>query len=178
MEIDQASAEAIYAVHSMGYSYGPIYSTIYPASGTDVDWYYGSEGVFSFTTELRDTGAYGFLLPPAQIIPTCEENFAAALYLAEWVATPVKISFPGGLPSRLTPGTPENVTVKIKVVGGVLDPDSAFLYSRIGGSGDFTQTALTPLGIDMFEATLPATPCGQTLYYYFSAASMTGIVGL
>ncbi len=178
MEIDQASAEAIYAVHSMGYSYGPIYSTIYPAAGNTVDWYYGSEGVFSFTTELRDTGQYGFILPPAQIIPTCEENFAAALYLAQWATSPVKISFPGGLPSRLTPGTPENVTVKIKVIGGLLDPGTAFLYSRIGPTGEFTQIPLTPQGIDLYEATLPGTPCGKTLYYYFSAATTTGIIGL
>jgi murein tripeptide amidase MpaA len=178
MEIDQASHDAIYAVHSMNYDYGPIYSTIYPAAGNDVDWYYGSEGIFSFTTELRDTGSYGFELPPAQIIPTCEENYAAAVYLCQWASNPVKISFPDGLPSRLTPGTPEDVTVKIRVIGGMVDPGSALLYSRIGPTGDFTQSALTAQGIDLYQATLPATPCGQTLYYYFSAASMTGIMGL
>lgn len=26
-----------------------------------------------FTYELRDTGKYGFLLPPSEIIPNCEE---------------------------------------------------------------------------------------------------------
>ena len=178
MEVDQASHDAILAVHGMQYGYGPIYSTIYQASGNDVDWYYGSEAIFSFTTELRDTGYYGFELPADQIIPTCEENYAAALYLGQWSASPVKISFPAGLPSRLTPGTPENVTVKIKVVGGTLDPSTALLHSRIGASGGFTASLLTALGNNLYQATLPATPCGKTLYYYFSATTTTGIVGL
>jgi hypothetical protein len=174
--VGQASHDAILAVHNMQYDFGPIYSTIYPACGNDVDWYYDHEGIFSFTTELRDTGTYGFELPPAQIIPTCEENYAAALYLGTWSASPVKISFPGGLPSRLTPGTPENVTVKIKVVGGTLDPASPTLYSRIGPTGAFVPSALLSLGNYLYQATLPATPCGKTLYYYVSAATTTGIV--
>jgi hypothetical protein len=29
-----------------------------------------------YTIELRDTGNYGFQLPPVQIIPTGEENWA------------------------------------------------------------------------------------------------------
>ena len=31
---------------------------------------------FAFTTELRDTGRYGFVLPPDQIIPSGEEMWA------------------------------------------------------------------------------------------------------
>ena len=31
---------------------------------------------FAFTTELRDTGLYGFVLPPEQIIPSGEEMWA------------------------------------------------------------------------------------------------------
>ena len=29
-----------------------------------------------FSIELRDTGLYGFILPPDQIIPTAEESWA------------------------------------------------------------------------------------------------------
>ena len=47
-----------------------------PASGGSEDWTYGVLGVkYSFSVELRDTGRYGFLLPPDQIIPTGEETF-------------------------------------------------------------------------------------------------------
>ena len=85
----------------MQYDYGPIYSTIYPAAGGTVDWVYDATHAFAFTIEMRDTGQYGFLLPPEQIIPTAEENFAAVLYLADWSSIPVEISFPAGLPDRL-----------------------------------------------------------------------------
>lgn len=47
-----------------------------PAAGGSEDWTYGVLGVkYSFSVELRDTGRYGFLLPPDQIIPTGEETF-------------------------------------------------------------------------------------------------------
>ena len=47
-----------------------------PAAGGSEDWTYGELGVkYSFSVELRDTGRYGFLLPPDQIIPTGEETF-------------------------------------------------------------------------------------------------------
>lgn len=38
---------------------------------------YAEYKLVSFTVELRDKGRYGFVLPPAQILPTCEENWAA-----------------------------------------------------------------------------------------------------
>ena len=48
-----------------------------PAAGASDDWYRGGLGTrYSFTTELRDTGYYGFVLPPEQIIPSGEELFA------------------------------------------------------------------------------------------------------
>lgn len=177
MEMNAAMAAAILAVHGVSYNYGPIYSTIYQASGNDVDWYYDVEGIFSFVTELRDTGYYGFELPPAQIIPNCEEIFPAALYQGDWATSPVKISFPQGLPTRLDPLTPVNVPVRIKVIGGAVDPNTPRLYTRIGLNGNFVPANLTLISGDNWQATLPATPCGQTLYYYFTAASTTGIVG-
>ena len=48
-----------------------------PAAGASDDWYRGGLGTrYAFTTECRDTGYYGFLLPPEQIIPSGEELFA------------------------------------------------------------------------------------------------------
>merc|ERR1711872_1182147 len=50
-------------------------SDIYP--GASDDWYKGVLGTrFAFTTELRDTGRHGFVLPPNQIIPSGEEMWA------------------------------------------------------------------------------------------------------
>ena len=48
-----------------------------PAAGASDDWYKGTLGTrYAFTSEMRDTGRYGFELPPKQIIPSGEEFVA------------------------------------------------------------------------------------------------------
>ncbi len=79
--------QQIQSVHGMFYTAGPIYTTIYPASGNMCDWVYGVRGALSFAFELRDTGQYGFLLPPDQILPNSEEVYPAALTLIQWMTT-------------------------------------------------------------------------------------------
>uniref|UniRef100_A0A1X7V284 Peptidase M14 domain-containing protein n=1 Tax=Amphimedon queenslandica TaxID=400682 RepID=A0A1X7V284_AMPQE len=64
---------------------------LYPTTGSADDWFYGEEATEAnkgyrapgITVELRDTGEYGFLLPPDQIIPTGEEVVPAVLHFAE-----------------------------------------------------------------------------------------------
>jgi len=78
-EIEQLAidaSDALFQVH--GTVFDPINSAdLYPAAGASDDWYKGVLGTrFSFTTELRDTGRYGFVLPPNQIIPSGEEMWA------------------------------------------------------------------------------------------------------
>jgi len=77
--VDQAAVAAIKAVHGLTYREGTSAQTLYPVSGDISDWIYAQipTAVYSFCVELRDTGRYGFLLPPDQIIPTGEEIFAA-----------------------------------------------------------------------------------------------------
>jgi len=51
---------------------------LYYTSGSAQDWYYSGGNIpLSYTVELRDTGRYGFELPPDQIIPTARENWNA-----------------------------------------------------------------------------------------------------
>jgi murein tripeptide amidase MpaA len=58
---------------------------LYITTGTASDWYY-SEGIWAaYTIELRDTGTYGFVLPPAQIIPTGQEIWASLRYFIKTV---------------------------------------------------------------------------------------------
>jgi hypothetical protein len=83
--MDDGMAAAIFSAFGKVYDAGPIYTTIYPASGNIVDWYYGVRGIKSFTIEERDTGQFGFELPAAQIAPTAEENYRAALALISGV---------------------------------------------------------------------------------------------
>jgi len=77
--------DAIRGVHSKTYTSEASWE-LYITSGSAQDWWYSEAKVpFSYTIELRDTGAYGFVLPPAQIIPTGEENYAAFLYYSAYV---------------------------------------------------------------------------------------------
>lgn len=49
-----------------------------------MDWVKGTYGTpVTYTYELRDTGRYGFLLPPEQIIPTGEETLDSLVTIFE-----------------------------------------------------------------------------------------------
>ena len=53
-----------------------FFSILDIASGVSTDHYYVNEGVLhSYTIELRDTGLYGFELPPRLIVPTATETW-------------------------------------------------------------------------------------------------------
>jgi len=70
-------SDALTATHGKVYEVGCIPCLLYIASGSSADWAHGDAGIkFTTSMELRDTGVYGFLLPPAQIIPTAEETWA------------------------------------------------------------------------------------------------------
>jgi len=77
-ELEQLSidaSDALFQVH--GTVFDPINSAdLYPAAGASDDWYKSLGMRFVFTTELRDTGRYGFVLPKDQIIPSGEEMWA------------------------------------------------------------------------------------------------------
>jgi len=64
-------AAAIRAAYNKNYVHGNVYTTIYQASGSAVDWGYGGAAqiMHSYTIELRDTGTYGFVLPVSEIEP-------------------------------------------------------------------------------------------------------------
>ncbi|TGO71399.1 hypothetical protein BELL_0581g00030 [Botrytis elliptica] len=72
---------AVKAVYGTVFTYGPICSTIYAATGNSVDYHDATVGAdFSFTTELRDTGTYGFVLPATQITPSVIEAYAGSIF--------------------------------------------------------------------------------------------------
>merc|ERR1712167_102376 len=80
------AVDALAAVHGTKYDFGPIATTIYPASGPSADFTYGTCGaVYSYGVELRDTGRYGFLLPEDQIVPSGQETLAGVKVLAQAV---------------------------------------------------------------------------------------------
>lgn len=80
--LGDAMASAIAATHGEHYKLMSA-SQLYTAGGTALDWSYGEAGADGFTIELRPNGGNGFVLPPEQIVPTCDEGLAAVLALAE-----------------------------------------------------------------------------------------------
>lgn len=178
---DQLNADmrnAILATFGVSYTAGPTYTTIYPASGSSGDWCYGAGStprkILAWGWELRDTGANGFILPPDQIIPTGEENFAAVLTLAESIAFPAKFTFPDGLPAYATDGATTQVRVNVVASpGSTLQAGSAKVYTRLPG-GSFAPATLTSLGGSLYRADLPVATCGQEIEFYFETQTTTG----
>lgn len=77
-------ANAARVPYGTRYRAGPICTTIYQATGSSVDYSYDVSKIkYSFTTELRDTGTYGFVLPANQILPTSIESWAGLKYLLD-----------------------------------------------------------------------------------------------
>jgi carboxypeptidase T len=73
-------ASAIFAQHGKRYSLIAGVE-LYPSGGTQNDWMYGELGALSYGIELRPKGGSGFVLPPEEIRPTCDEGLAAVLAL-------------------------------------------------------------------------------------------------
>jgi carboxypeptidase T len=80
VELAKSIQVLIQNVHDVAYTAEQA-SELYPAAGDTTDWSYGTYQIPSFTIELRPQSQEdgGFILPPAQIEPTWEENRAAAL---------------------------------------------------------------------------------------------------
>lgn len=74
MDIGLDTKDAIAQKYRTEFTPGNIVDLLYVASGGSMDWAKGVLNVpLTFTFELRDTGAYGFILPPSLIIPSSEE---------------------------------------------------------------------------------------------------------
>uniref|UniRef100_A0A1L8DQW7 Zinc carboxypeptidase A 1 n=1 Tax=Nyssomyia neivai TaxID=330878 RepID=A0A1L8DQW7_9DIPT len=76
-EIGDVAAKALAQRYGTKYTVGDIYSTIYAAAGTSIDWTYGVLGVkLSYCYELRPKTQFqgGFILPATQIKPTSLET--------------------------------------------------------------------------------------------------------
>jgi len=89
-EVFLHGSDALTAVHGKYYETGCIPCMLYIASGSSMDWAHGDAGIpFTTSMELRDTGIYGFILPPDQIIPTAEETWAFHLTVMREIMTMV-----------------------------------------------------------------------------------------
>jgi len=74
MTVGTAARNAIRARYGTDFTPGNIVELLYVASGGSGDHVKGIMNPdLAYTFEMRDTGRYGFILPPAQIVPSCLE---------------------------------------------------------------------------------------------------------
>ncbi|GAA5868702.1 hypothetical protein JCM3774_003630 [Rhodotorula dairenensis] len=80
------AAKALRDVHGRVFETGSVCEVSLTSPGESLDWAYAVAKIrWSFATELRDGGIFGFLLPPAQIRPSGEEMSAALHQLTQFV---------------------------------------------------------------------------------------------
>jgi len=90
--------------------------------------------------------------------------------LSMGTAPDLTIAFPDGLPEgRQPPGPSHTLTVEIRDGLQNYVPGSGKMHYRYDPAGTFTEVALTPLGGDLFEATLPSVVPGDQPEFYFEA---------
>ncbi|XP_045774591.1 carboxypeptidase B-like [Maniola jurtina] len=80
-----AMAKGIYDVNGRMYKVGNFKDIMYSATGTSIDWSYGSARIpFSYLIELRSK-QYKFLLPKEEILDCCKEILGGVKALAQFV---------------------------------------------------------------------------------------------
>ncbi|KEP50926.1 peptidase M14 carboxypeptidase family A/B-like protein [Rhizoctonia solani 123E] len=86
IEAALGATKALRETHGIPYTSGASCELLYPAPGNIIDWMYEDAKVkYSYSLMLRDTGTYGFLLPPRYIQPVGEESAAAVKSLVKFI---------------------------------------------------------------------------------------------
>lgn len=86
LEAAVGAAHAIRTVHGTSFTAGSLCQLTYKAPGNVVDHMYAEAGIkYSYAVHLRDTGTYGFLLPPEWIRPVGEETASMIKALASFI---------------------------------------------------------------------------------------------
>jgi hypothetical protein len=83
------------------------------------------------------------------------------------------ITLPDGVPWRVDPDVPTTIAVEITNGAETVVPGSPTLHYRFDG-GTYLENPMVSLGNDLYEATLPAAPCGSAPEFYFSATGDGG----
>lgn len=89
---------------------------------------------------------------------------------------PINIDFtyPDGLPDLVDAGETTTINVNFGITGGgSIVPGTANVHVSING-GSFFAIPLVDLGGGLWQASLPAAECGETINYYFSAELSNG----
>jgi len=89
LSLGNAAIAALNRVHGTVYETGQGADLLYGVGGASDDWCKDHGIKYTTTVEMRDTGSYGFILPPSQIIPNAQEVWAAVQeYFKRVIETP------------------------------------------------------------------------------------------
>ncbi|KAL4247356.1 Inactive metallocarboxypeptidase ECM14 [Abortiporus biennis] len=87
IEAAMGAARAIKEVHGTVFTTGRLCEMLYRAPGNVVDYMYAKAGIkYSYAAHLRDTGTYGFAIPPEWIRPVGEETVNLVRSLASFIS--------------------------------------------------------------------------------------------
>ncbi|KAF7330660.1 Zinc carboxypeptidase [Mycena sanguinolenta] len=87
MEALLGAAQAAKSVYGTSFTTGTLCELLYRAPGNIVDYIYKSASIkYTYAAFLRDTGTYGFAIPPEWIRPVGEETGVMISYLAKFIA--------------------------------------------------------------------------------------------
>lgn len=106
--------------------------------------------------------------------PELDADFALVVSGVQTVDPALTITLPNGIPTELDADVPLDLTVGIYNGSETLMPGSPMLYFRPSPGAPFTPAALTPLGNDLYQATLPRSLCIDQPEFYFGATGNLG----
>ena len=172
--IGQGIADQIASVNGAVFDPIPAHG-LYLASGTSLDWAWDDASVYSFTYELRDTGQFGFILPPDQIIPSGQEILESFLWTGEQLMGSAVAEFVDPLPNSAPPSSVIDVRARLEAIFSTLDLTTADLV--VDRSGSPTQRIGMNLEADgSLTASFDSGVCGSTVSISFEVESTDGVL--
>ena len=114
-------------------------------------------------------GVYPFL-GPDRILASDVQN---GLFVLDVDPQLLNFVFADGRPATVAPDSATAISVTITSIGSPLDPGSVVLESLIDGVAQ-APIAMTDAGDGVFDAALPAAPCGSVIEYFVTAQNAEG----
>jgi hypothetical protein len=82
--------------------------------------------------------------------------------------TAITFGYPNGQPGFVTPDESTTFQVEISPTGGTVAPGTPAIHVSVNG-GPFSNTPMTAIGGQLYEAVIPPGDCADTYKFYFSA---------